>query len=79
MRHLLRDPSRPVLGWGVEGQDVVEVLVVELLLYASLHDAEVDDHAVLVERLCLAHDGYLPVVAVQVLTLAFVAERELVA
>ena len=78
MGHLLRDPSRHVLGCGVEGQDVVEVLVVELLLYATFHNAEVDNHAVFVERLCLAHDGYLPVVAVQLLTLAFVVERDLV-
>ena len=79
MGHLLHYPACHVLGSGVEWQYVIEVFVVELLLYVVLNNTEVHHHTVFVECPRLAHDRHFPVVSVQVFALATIAELQLVA
>ncbi len=76
---LLTYPSGNVLGCGIEGENLVEIGVVESVGNLLLDVGEVGHHAVFVELAGAAVDGDQPIVAVDLLTLALVRELELVA
>ena len=75
---VVADPFGDVLRGRIDIQHFVDVLMVEGLLDDTLDMGEVGDHSVLVEFFRLAIDDDNPVVAVQVLALAFVVKVQLV-
>lgn len=77
--HLLADPAGEILGAGVEGQQVVEVAVVKVVVDALLDVEEVDQQAVLVELPSAAPYGHGPVVPVHRLVGPSLAEMQAVA
>ena len=72
----LYDPMGYILGRGIEWQDGVEILMVELSMNESLYLGKVNHHAVFVKFACLAIHLYNPVMAVKGLAFAFAGESE---
>ena len=75
---LLRTPAGNILGRGVEGQYLVQVLMVDDALDALFDFSKIHDHSILVEFLRTAVDGDAPVVAVRLGALAVIVEHQVV-
>ena len=72
----LYDSMCDVLGRGIEWQNGVEVLMVELSVNESLYLGKVNHHTVFVKLACLTVNLYNPVMAMQSLAFTFVGESE---
>ena len=79
VRDSVDNPFGQVLGSRIEVKDLVDVGMVDLAVYQALDLGKVAHHAVAVQLLGAAIHIHFPIVAVQVLALAFVVEVELVA
>ena len=79
MGDLLADPAGDVFSRGVEGEEFVEISVVEIGRDAFLDVAEIGHHAVGVELTRTAVHSHNPVVAVETAAFAFVGKFETVA
>ena len=78
MRDAAAHPARDVFGRGVEREDIVQVLMVQLVGNQPLDMAEVRHHAILVEYFRPAINRDNPVVPVQVRAFAFVGKAQAV-
>ena len=76
--YLLCAPAGNVLGCGVEGQHLVQVLMVQQSLHPFPYQRKVHHHAIGIQLPCLAVEGYQPVVAVQFGALALIIKPQLV-
>ena len=77
--YLVANPASHILCRRVEGQYLVEVAVVETVADEPLDVGEINYHTILVQFTRLAVNGNNPVVPMQLLTLTFVGEMELMA
>ena len=77
--NLLAYPSGNVLGRWVEGQNIVEIRVVESVGNQLFDVCEVNHHTVWVQLARLAMYGHKPIVPMQLLALAFIRESEMMA
>ena len=78
-RKLFHYPSGNVLSGRVEGEELVEVSMVEITMNLLLDECEVDDHPILVQLLGLAENLDDPVVTMKPAALALIREVEVVA
>ena len=69
--YMVADPARDILGRRIDVQHLVDILMIEGVLYDFLDVGEIGHHAILIQLLRLAIDDNDPVMAVQVLALAF--------
>ena len=74
--YMVADPARDILGRRIDVQHLVDILMIEGVLYDFLDVGEIGHHAILIQLLRLAIDDNDPVMAVQVLALAFVRQHQ---
>lgn len=77
--YLVHTPTGDILSRRVEGQHVIQVLMVKLAMNLLLDMLEVAHHAVGVEFFCLAKHLNMPVMAVKVLAFAGIGELQAMA
>ena len=73
------DPPCDVLGCGIKGQHLVDVLVVEPSVDELFDVSKVSHHAVFVEFSCFAVDGDVPVVTMHLCAFTAIVEFEVMA
>lgn len=79
MWNLFANPASDILRRRVKRQQLVEVTVVEIVVYPVLYVFEINHHPFGIKSFCLAIYGDNPIVTVQVGTFAFIREIEPVA
>ena len=77
--YLVANPTGHILCRRIERQNLVEVAVVETVANEPLDVGEINNHTILIQFTRLAVNGDYPVVSMQLLTLTFVGEIELMA
>ncbi len=75
---LLANPVGDVLGGWVERQDIVEVLMVEFRLDRLFDMAEIDNHAILVQRERAAVNGDYPIVTMRMFAFTGIGQSQAV-
>ena len=74
---MVANPASDILCRGIYIQHFVDILMVKSALYDSLDVRKIRYHTVLIQFFGFAIDNNLPVVSMQVLALAFVAQIQI--